>query len=519
MILRFRPACAFLLLIVAAPGESSAVQRAAYEELQTFSAVLNHIRLNHADTVTYAHMVKAAIVGVLRSLDPHSYYLSRADWERRSALERGELATIGLTLVTAGGAATVLAVARGGPADRRGVLPGDRVVAVDDTTVAGMTAEEVALRLAGDDGVRVRVRVERGPRLAPDTVTVTVKREFEKSSTVGPALMIAPATGYVRLSGFEQSSSRDLAKAIERLESAGASRLVLDLRGNPGGSVVSAVEVASLFLPRGALVFRTVGRKSDANEEYVTGRAGPFRDLPLMILIDRHSASAAEALSGCLQDQDRALVLGRTSFGKALMQSVFLLPDGDVVWLTVGRVITPSGRSIQRPFRGLGVEQYRSLAGTGSDPADTIVYRTTAGRLMRGGGGIVPDVELPRRPDPPTWWTAAVDSGYGVAVADSVAHTLLANAAGRDDWLAARDAWEAMLVAPFLQRVREGLGLDVRPEAELRATIARRLAVRVAAVRWGPEAADRFGVATDLDVRTATAHFERLPALLASPTN
>jgi carboxyl-terminal processing protease len=265
------------------------------------------------------------------------------------------------------------------------------------------------------------------------------------------------------------------------------------------------------------VVFRTKGRKRDVDTTYVTKRDGAFRDVPLIVLINEGSASASEALAGSLQDHDRALIVGRRSFGKALMQTVFFLPHGDNVMLTVGRVLTPSGRFIQRRYRGLGYEQYRSLAGqSGADQDTSTVYHTDAGREVRGGGGIAPDIHVPLTVRQPAWWGAASDSGYHTAVADSAAATLDASAAGRAAWVTASDKWRG-LVPPFLARVRAGLGVAAQTDSATDGFLSRLLAARAAEVRWGADAADEFLLRTDPTVQVAVSSFPKLRSLLAAP--
>jgi carboxyl-terminal processing protease len=509
-----------LALTVAAAGAAplGAQARSNYEELQTFSGVLNHIRINYVDSVSYARLVRAAVDGVLRSLDPHSRFEPREDVERGAAIARGELGTLGIALEDVDGAVTVLAVAPDGPADRKGVLPGDRLIAMDDSTVTGRDAETLRLRMAGKSGSRVKLAFERGPRLEPRRYEVTVKRDDVKETSVGTARMVDASTGYVWLALFGPEAAGELGKAINGLRRSGATRLILDLRGNPGGIVGASVEVASLFLPKATLVFRTRGRKSAVDEDYVTKRDGRFVDLPLVVLIDELSASASEALAGSLQDHDRALLMGRRSFGKALMQGPFVLPGGDVVWLTIGRVLTPNGRFIQRHYAGLAVEQYYSLAGKGGTERDTAeVFRTDAGREVRGGGGIRPDVEVPLRVPRPAWHAVAADSGFEEAVADSLAHTLPASAAGRAAWLSATERWRSDLLDPFLRRVRERLAVTAPADTALDAVLAQRLAARVALVRWGAEARDELLLSTDPVIVRAREEFGRLPGLLAGP--
>jgi len=304
-------------------------------------------------------------------------------------------------------------------------------------------------------------------------------------------------------------------KGLVKLRGMHAQQVILDLRANPGGAVVLAVEAASEFFPKNTEIFSTRGRKRDTDTTYVTRRDGQFRDLPLIVLIDERSASAAEALASSLQDHDRALLVGRRSFGKALMQSIFFLPSGDNVWLTVGRVITPSGRVIQRRYHGLGYEQYLSFAGKSGAQEDTMTtYKTDAGRLVRGGGGIVPDIVVPISAPLPVWWSAAADSGFDDAVSDSVAQTLPPTAAARTSWLTANAEWQTKLLPPFLSRVRSRLGVTAVTDSLLAQRLARILATRVAEVRWGPDAREEFLLRNDHTIRVALEQFPRLPELL-----
>jgi len=509
-----------LVLLLAGGGARLTAQtpRTAYEELQNFSGVLNYIRLNYPDSVGYGELVTAAIRGMLRSLDPHSYYVSRAGLATRGALDRGELFSVGLALEEVDEAATVLAVAPRSAADKAGILPGDRIDRLNDTSVAGLDMETLELRLAGPKGSKVRLQLERGPRLEPDTFSVTLKRDPFEMRSVSFVRMIDGETGYLRVEQFREKAADEVHDALSKLQDMDARRVILDLRANPGGIIVSAVEVASELFPKNTVIFRTRGRRREADTTYVTKRNGAFRDVPLIVLIDERSASAAEALAGSLQDHDRAVLVGRRTFGKALMQSVFLLPSGDNVWLTIGHVLTPSGRFIQRRYRGLGYEQYLSFAGaSGAQEDTTAVFKTDNGRIVRGGGGIVPDVVVPVTAPLPIWWTAAADSGFDDAVSDSVAQTLPPTPAARASWLASDREWRAKLLPPFLARVRTRLAVAAPTDTLLEHRLARILAARVAEVRWGSDAWEEFLLRNDPTIRIALAQFSRLSALLSAP--
>ena len=492
-------------------------QGSAYEELQTFSAVLNHIRANYVDSVTYVEMVRAAIDGMLHALDPHSYFVSRRDWEKRSAFERGELAVTGMVLDDEDSAAAVVAVVPRSPAEKAGVVPGDRVIAVDDTSVVGLKVQQVELLLAGPSGSKVHVIFERGARLEPDRRAVTLKRTFLNQSSVSSVRMADAATGYLRLEEFGPRAAEEVHKALHRLQHDGARQFVFDLRGNPGGLVNAAVAIASEFLPNGTVVFRTRGRKRDATQTYLTKADGDFIHFPMVVLINGRSASASEALAGSLQDHDRALIIGRRSFGKALVQTAFfVMPSQDLVELTIARVFTPSGRTIQRRYKGIATEQYRAFAGKSGAEEDTAaVFRTDHGRAVRGGGGIVPDMMLPAPGTYPVWWSAALDSGFAYAVADSVAQTLPASAVGRTQWIGAPRSWYGAVLAPFLERVRVRLAVRAEPDSATAERLALLLAMRVADVRWPPDGGEELFVRNDSDIRAALTYFPHLAELLS----
>ncbi|HEY6807910.1 MAG TPA: S41 family peptidase [Gemmatimonadales bacterium] len=499
-------------------ARAAAQQRSAYEELQTFSQVLNYIRANYADSVTYSVLVKAAIDGMLHALDPHSQFFSRLDYERLNALERGELAATGIHLESVDGVPTVLGIAPKSSAEKSGVQRGDRIVALNDTVVAGLDLETIRLRLAGEKGSKVRVTLARGLRFEPETLSVTLKREIVEPHFVSDARLADPTTGYIRLEEFGGKSAEEVHAALKRLTGQGAQQVILDLRGNPGGLVDMAVELVSEFMPKHTVVFTSRGRKRDVDTTYVTQRDGDFRDLPLIVLIDGWSASAAEATAASLQDHDRALLVGRRSFGKALEQVDFPLASGEDLHLTIGYIVSPSGRVIQRRYQGLAIEQYYSLAGKGGAAQDTAeVFHTDAGRPVRGGGGLLPDIVVPGIASQPVWWSAADDSDFDAAVADSVALTLPATPAARAAWLNSPAEWKAKLVPPFLARVRARFHVAAEVDSTLEFQIAATLAREVADVRWGPDAAAEFTVRHSADVRAALTAFPRLPELLAAP--
>ena len=503
-----------LLLLVTAPARA----QSSYEQMQTFSSLMNQIRTSYVDSVTYAGLIVAAVDGVLSSLDPHSRFLSRANAERELAYQAGTLAGTGIVLDEVDGALAVLSVLPRSPGSKAGVAAGDRLLTVNDTAIGGLTSYEASRKLMGEKGKKVKLLFERGSRLEPDTLRVQIKYDYLDVKAVSLTRMLDATTGYMRLGGFEFKSSDETESALKNLRGKGMKRLILDLRDNPGGYMGELDQIASFFLPKGQLVYEIRGRKVMGDPRIVTTRNGDFRELPLMVLVNEGSASASEALSGALQDHDRALIVGRRTFGKALMQQMFFVPpQNDVVWLTTGRIVTPSGRIIQRAYHGLKAEQYYSFGGKSGDAQDTTaLFYTDRKRPVRGGGGINPDVVTPDAVELPRWWYVASDSGWVEAVADSVATGLNKEPAAAAAFATATDQWQASLVTPLLDRVHTRLKVTVDPDERQLARIGRILAWRATEVRWGPEAADLFLVTNDATLRLAMEKWGELPKLLGN---
>lgn len=504
---------ALLMATMAVTPSPVRAQVSTYELLQTFSGLLNQIRVNYVDSVTMQHLVRGAIEGMLASLDPHSYFLDHAQSERLEAWRAGHLSATGIIVEGVENTIEVLAVAAGSPAERAHVRPGDRIATVNDSSVAGLTAQAVQARLIGERGTRVRLRLERGPRLDPDTVSLSLRNADIQPQSVTRQQRLAGGIGYVRLAEFYENAGKELRDAIARVTDGpdSARRVILDLRGNPGGVLLAAVDVLSTFLSKGQMAFRTKGRHPDANQEFPIARDGRYRDARVVLLIDEHSASAAEAVAGSLQDHDRAWILGRRSFGKALVQRPFLImPAEDQAWLTIAYVTTPSGRLIQRRYQGLNTAQYYALAGKGGVAGDTLLeYRTDSGRVVRGGGGITPDSALPAPPDMPAWFLAAADSGFDDAVSDSIAQSLPRDTVALGRWTRDPAQWASRLLPPLLERARRHLGVPARVDSAQGARIARAMAARAAEVRWGPDAGEALLVESDPEIAAAVGALSR----------
>ncbi|MGH7468458.1 MAG: S41 family peptidase [Longimicrobiales bacterium] len=462
-------------------GGRPARAQTAYEQLQMLTDALNLVRGNYVDSVGYSQLARAAINGILRSLDPHSYFMAARDFAQLSALEAGKLAGPGLSLTEIDTRIIVLSVLPRGAAERAGVQAGDRLLLVNDTPTVGSRAAEIEVRMSGPQRKRITLTLERGTSSNPDTLRLALRTEELRDLSITDTRVLASMAGYVRLAQFGSKAAQELESAVKQLRGSGARGIILDLRSNPGGRVVAAVEIAQLFLPKGALVFRTDGRKTDTDQEYRTERNGPFLDVPLILLVDGATASAAEALAASLQDHKRARLVGRRTFGKALVQAPFFLKTGDVLWLTIARVFSPNGRLIQRDYTSIAPEAY--LTATRSDSA---------------AGGVAADVSVAES-SLPTWWGRALASGAVYAVADSVAGTLPATAQAVA-WQAAPDEWARLLLPPLLAKMQRSQ-TELTPAA--RSAAARLLAARAAEVRWGVNTTIDLLLASDPDVKAA----------------
>ena len=395
------------------PSANPLRPRSTAEDLQLFSQVLNQIRVNHPDTIDTHDLFMAAIEGMVHAADPHSYVLAAARLAPAldSARRAGRLYPVPIDFGFWSGSPVVVSVAPGSASAKLDILPGDELIAVDSQPVTAESPAELDISLAGRKGSTVTLTLERR-RLDGSLVrlTRTVKRERVGETTAVPtAFMLDGETGYVRVTTFvNEKAAEDLHEALGRLEGHGMKRLVLDLRDNGGGSLDEAARVAGEFLPRGAVVYTAAYRKKPqgARDTVRVGRSFWSREkrYPLVVLVNSGTASASELIAGALQDHDRAVIVGRASFGKALLMEGLPLSDGSTMWLVVGHVRTPCGRLIQRRYQGITRRDYFRLSRAERDTAGRPSCQSASGRTLYGGGGIQPDVVLPETDAVPLWF-------------------------------------------------------------------------------------------------------------------
>jgi len=363
-------------------------------QAQLFDEVFQHLRSDYVDTLSDSALYRRAVSGVVEELhDPHSVYL---DPRRLSQLEEstsGRYAGVGIQMDVRDSGITVVATLPGTPAERAGIETGDRIVEIEGKATAGLTPDEALKRLRGAAGSTVKVAVDR-PGLATRLPFTLTRAEIDVNP-VQHAVLLPDRVGYVDLTVFSSDAAQQLSHAIDSLRSAGARALVLDLRGDPGGLLDEGIAVADLFLDPGQGIVSTRGRSAEETQSYTDRQPQKYAGMPLVVLTDSGTASASEIVSGALQDHDRALLVGTTTYGKGSAQRVFHLDEG-ALKLTTARWFTPSGRSIDR------LRPADDESDDGGDlnivPKDSTAprpkFRTDAGRTVLGGGGIVPDVEV-----------------------------------------------------------------------------------------------------------------------------
>jgi carboxyl-terminal processing protease len=376
--------------------------KTALQQVQQAFLWIEHF---YVDTVNVAQMSTNAIRGVLKELDPHSTYLTPSEVRRANEPLEGNFEGIGIHYQMDRDTLLVINTIIGGPSEKVGLRAGDRILAVDDTTIAGvkMSNDEIQRRLRGPKGTHVHVAVRRGSE--PDLIDFDITRDQIPLYSVDASYMATPEVGYIKVSRFGKNTPEELLSAADSLRRHGMKHLIVDLQGNGGGYLGSAVAMAGEFLPKNSLIVYTEGRASK-RDEYRTSKKGSLTDGRLVVLIDEQSASASEIFSGAMQDLDRGVLVGRRSFGKGLVQRPVPLPGGAMMRLTVSHYYTPSGRCIQKPYtkgdkesydRDL-LNRYRSgelLSADSIHFADSLRCYTLSGRTVYGGGGIMPDVFVP----------------------------------------------------------------------------------------------------------------------------
>lgn len=369
-----------------------------------FQTILNLVRNEYVDEVDLDSLIEKTIPSLLTNLDPHSAYIPASDLQAVNEDLDGSFSGVGIQFMIDNDTIKVLEVIPGGPAEKVGVLPGDRIVKVDGEDVAGIgiTQEKVLHTLRGEKNTKVQLQIKRANSKKP--LSYTVVRGDIPVNTIGATYMASPGIGYVKVNKFGRTTYDEFFQGLSKLRREGAEDFIIDLRGNTGGYMEIAYMMANEFLEPGQTIVSTKGRDFNSGTHITADGTGSFRESQVVVLLDEFSASSSEIFAGALQDNDRALIIGRRSFGKGLIQRQSVLPDSSAIRLTVGRYYTPSGRSIQKDYSNLSVYEHDILDRYQRGEmfsADSIKlntdlkYTTLHGRTVYGGGGIMPDIFVP----------------------------------------------------------------------------------------------------------------------------
>lgn len=394
----------FCALVVLLSVIAAQAQQTPIDQGEKYRELLHLLDSYYTDTVNKEKLTDVAISKVLEELDPHSTYILAKDLKRTDEPLVANFEGIGVTFQLLRDTIIVLEVIPSGPSEKVGIQAGDKIVQINDTTVAGIKIDNdgVIKRLRGPKGTKVKVGIAR--RSAQELLTFVITRDKIPIYSIDAAYMADNTTGYIKLLRFSASSMTEFFTAVDKLKKQGMTDLILDLQGNTGGYLMTAIQLCNEFLGDKELIVYTQGAHAK-REDYRSDNKGSMKDGKLIVLIDEGSASASEIFSGCMQDLDRGLVIGRRSFGKGLVQKPYSFPDGSVVRLTVAHYYTPSGRCIQRPYDKGKKDYYdeytkRLKSGElfGSDTVtfpDSLSFYTKNHRKVYGGGGVVPEIFIP----------------------------------------------------------------------------------------------------------------------------
>lgn len=397
-------------------GTAKVSYRVADDIEKDYNEAVATITANYSGDIDHEKATQAAIQGMLSTLDPHSAYFPYSEFKKLKEDQDSRFFGIGVTIVQHRDGVYVQSAVEGAPAAKLGLRYGDKIVEVDGKDSRDWTSEQVSKNVRGGLGEPVTIKIERAGSPAP--LYFTIVRDAVPLPTIRNAYMIRPGTGYIGLTGgFQRSSDDELSKAMKRLQEQGMRQLILDLRGNPGGLLEQAVDVASEFLPRGQIIVSVKGRTEYSDAIVYKSTGSDPATLPLVVLINRNSASASEIVAGAIQDHGRGLIVGETSFGKGLVQRIYQLPFNTGLTLTTARYYTPYGRSLQRDYSSGSLYDYYTRHDSTETPApppggngprniETPLslasptphngpgVQTAVGRVFYGGGGITPDIEI-----------------------------------------------------------------------------------------------------------------------------
>ena len=367
------------------------MQTELHKRLKEYTDLLSAVTAWSAEDIGSDKFVYSSVDGMLRTLDPHTSFLEPKEYSEMQDRQKGTFYGLGILVTKRNDQVTVITPLEGTPAARLGIRAGDVISEVEGTATEDLPLDDVVKRLKGPKGTTVNIKIMRVGIKEP--IPLAIVRAAIPTNSISNVLMLKPGVGYIRIKDFTSTTVRELGEAVDKLEEQGMQRLVLDLRQNPGGLLDAAVGVSDHFLDKGQMVVYTKGRTSDSAQEYLAPGKHEKLEFPVVVLVNRGSASASEIVAGAIQDHDRGLVVGETSWGKGLVQSVYTLQYGAGLALTTSKYFTPAGRNIQRDYTSF----YDYYVADDSEPiaevplAQREQFKTATGRVVYGGGGITPD--------------------------------------------------------------------------------------------------------------------------------
>jgi carboxyl-terminal processing protease len=492
----------------------SPVQSEVQKRLKEYTDLLSAVTQWAPEETGSDKFVYSSIDGMLRTLDPHTSFLEPKEYADMQDRQKGSFYGLGILVTKRNDQVTVITPLEGTPAARLGIRAGDVISEVEGVATEDLSLDEVVKRLKGPKGTTVHIKIMRVGMKEP--IPLSIVRAAIPTNSISNVLMLKPGVGYIRIKDFTATTVRELDEAVDKLKAEGMKDLVLDLRQNPGGLLDAAVGVADHFLDKGQIIVYTKGRTPDSEQNYLAPGKHQKLDVPLVVLVNRGSASASEIVSGAIQDHDRGLVVGETSWGKGLVQSVYTLQYGAGLALTTSKYYTPSGRNIQRDYSSFYdyyvADENEEGQSTEVPLKDRKVYHTETGRVVYGGGGITPDVFV--KPAPLTRTTQVLEVrsaifNFGVdfvAKHPDVTKDVAVTPAVIEDFVnfaAAKD------IAPMAE-IREAL-----QKPNDRRYIERALKAEIIAAKYGFDASYPFRLQGDSQVEKALELFPEAQKLAA----
>ncbi len=393
-----------LFNVVEISAANDSKQATVFQKIKLFNEVLFKLQENYVEDLDINELIDAAIAGLMEKTDPHTVYFTPDEFDRFSSNTKGEFGGLGISIDKKGDYITVVSPIEGTPAYRMGIQPGDKIAKVDGESMVGVSTDEVIKKMRGDKGTKVVLSILR-PGIEEELEFVII-RDIIKIDSIPYAFKLDSGVGYIRVRQFNANTTRELKENLDELEEQNIRGLVIDLRYNPGGLLREAVDTVNEFIGKGKLVVYTKGRIPQANAEYITRYNRMRSGYPVIVLINEASASASEIFAGSLQDWDKALIVGNTSFGKGSVQRLYPLTDGNGLKVTTAKYYINSGRCIHRDLNDellkdervlngeIDQEEYKHMIEEADEENMKEVFYTAVGRVVYGGGGITPDIEI-----------------------------------------------------------------------------------------------------------------------------